>query len=109
MVNKSFYIEVAGIRYENSDNTSRKKYLLQMTDKDELFLEREPNNAFDSCAVKVVYGKNKQIGYIPRRYSEIIFNYLVNKFDYKISGISITRKDIGYDLNCGFKLIFHIT
>jgi len=100
-----FSIYVAGSRYENKDGSSRIKYLLGLTNSDKLKLIREPRNQFDKFAVKVVYGNNYQIGYIPRRHSELVSNNLKEGFLYEIPNFSVRRDDIGYKLICEFKLI----
>ncbi|WP_298366441.1 HIRAN domain-containing protein [uncultured Lutibacter sp.] len=102
---KVFLIYVAGSRYENSDGSSRIKYLLGLTNSDKLKLIREPDNPFDQYAIKVVYGNNFQIGYIPMEKSKIITEYLTQGYKYEIPKFSIIRADIGYRLSCEFKLI----
>ena len=100
-----FWINVVGIPYENSDGSSRIKYLLALTKNDKLKLVREPDNQFDPYAIKVVYGNDFQIGYIPRERSKLISNYLKFNYEYDIPNFTVERSDIGYKLYCGFKLV----
>lgn len=102
---KIFWIHVVGIRYENSDGSSRIKYLLELTNNDKIKLVREPDNPYDENAIKVVYGNNLQIGYIPKEKSKLISDYLDSNYHYDIPNFSIERDDIGYRLRCGITLI----
>lgn len=55
-------VYVAGVMYEGRANTVRTLTLTDM-----LTLERQPNNAHDPNATRVVTGQGKQVGFIPRR------------------------------------------
>ena len=101
---KFFWINVAGWRYENSDGSSRIKYLLGLTDTDKLKLIREPDNSYDQYVIKVVYGNDLQIGYIPMDYSKLISGYLDANCKYDIPRYKIERGDVGYNISCGIKL-----
>ncbi len=103
---KVFWINVRGIRYDNSDGTSRIKYLLSLKDTDKIILIREPENAYDNYAVKVVYRENFQIGYVEREYSKLISTYLESGYDYDVKHFLIERSDIGYRLYCGISVEF---
>lgn len=104
---KIFLIYVAGIRYENSDGSSRIKYLLKLTKNDKIKLLREPDNPYTEYAIKVVYGNNLQIGYIPKEKSKLISDYLDSNYPYDIPNFSIERDEIGYRLRCSLKLRFY--
>lgn len=65
--------KVAGVSYKNEDGTYRQRIIKTINPLTEvkLTIEREPENAYDCNAIKVLY--NKQcIGYIPRDISEHI-------------------------------------
>ncbi|NOR29240.1 MAG: hypothetical protein GQ540_12000 [Lutibacter sp.] len=101
-----FYISVRGIRFENSDGSSRTEYLLKLKPNDKLELVKEPDNIFDKHAVKIVYEKNLQIGYVPKELSSIISEYLESGLRYEIKHLNISRAEIGYRLSCEFNLKF---
>lgn len=101
---RTFWINVVGIQYENKDGSSRKKYLLKLTNSDTIKLIREPDNPYDQNAIKLVYGDNFQIGYIPMDKSKIIAPYLDQEYEYNVESFQIEREDIGYKLSCGIKL-----
>lgn len=102
---KTHWINVVGLRYPNSDGSSRTKYILELTKNDKLRLIPEPDNIYDPYAIKVVYGNNFQIGYIPREKSKLISEYLDAGYKYEIKNFSIERDDIGYGLHFGITLI----
>lgn len=102
---RAFWINVVGFRYPNSDGSSRTKYLLQLTKDDKLKLIPEPENPYDKYAIKVVYGDNFQIGYIPREYSKLISEYLESNYHYDIPNFLLEKDDVGYWLKCGIRLI----
>jgi single-stranded-DNA-specific exonuclease len=52
---------VVGVTFEN-----RQAVVALLTEREQVFLIREPENAFDSNAVKVVRWDHKQIGYLDR-------------------------------------------
>lgn len=60
---------VVGVTFNNDDGTSRARIIANMTEDDEICLERDPWNPYDSNAVKVSVVKNgrkQQIGYLAR-------------------------------------------
>ena len=62
--------KVTGVTFNNEDGTSRAKIIASMSEFDEIILERDPYNEFDSNAVKVCVnkdGKIQQIGFIEKR------------------------------------------
>lgn len=56
---EEFYTKVAGVTFEN-----RQEIVFRLNEGEKLLLLREPENSFDSNAIKVVNGKEKQIGYL---------------------------------------------
>jgi hypothetical protein len=101
---KTYLINVVGIRYENSDGSSRIKYLLNMKEGDTIRLVREPDNPYDEFAIKVVYGDNFQIGYLPRIYSKEISSFLDSNRNYKVPNFFIERSKIGYKIYCSITI-----
>lgn len=102
---KAHWINVVGIWYPNSDGSCRMTYIMNWTKEDKLKLIREPNNIYDQYAIKIIYGDNKQIGYIPREKSKLISDYLDAGYNCEIKNLSILRDDFDYGLHCGITLI----
>jgi hypothetical protein len=63
--NRVFYMQVHGIKFENEDGTSRQKIIKDCHEGEELVLVPEPDNRFDSDAVKVCRENGEQLGYWP--------------------------------------------
>ncbi|MCB0538955.1 MAG: HIRAN domain-containing protein [Bacteroidetes bacterium] len=101
---KIYWVNVAGIRYENNDGTSRIRNLLNMQKDDTIILIREPDNPYDEYAIKVVYGNNFQIGYIPKTHSKLISNFLDSGRKYKVPFFLVERSEIGYYITCGLTI-----
>ena len=66
-----FQTRVAGVSFNNKDGSSRQELLKEMKHDDPVLLEREPDNPYDSNAIRVVAQKGC-IGYIPRDLAKII-------------------------------------
>ena len=64
---KSFYARLAGVSHENADGTSRQVHLTGLRPCDELMLCHEPDNEFDSNAVRVSTKAGAQVGYLESR------------------------------------------
>ena len=61
--------KVTGVTFSNEDGTSRTRIIASMTENDEIVLERDPYNQYDSNAVKVCVKNNgivQQIGFIEK-------------------------------------------
>lgn len=61
--------KVTGVTFSNEDGTSRTRIIASMTENDEIILERDPYNQYDSNAVKVCVKKDskvQQIGFIEK-------------------------------------------
>ena len=61
--------KVTGVTFSNEDGTNRTRIIASMTETDEIILERDPYNQYDSNAVKVCVkkdGKVQQIGFIEK-------------------------------------------
>ena len=61
--------KVTGVTFSNEDGTSRTRIIASMSENDEIILERDPYNQYDSNAVKVCVkkeGKIQQIGFIEK-------------------------------------------
>lgn len=88
-INRFFY--VAGVRHylgcsgENCYNTIDIKPL------EELYLEPEPFNQYDSRAVKILNSNNDHIGYLPRYYCESVLELLKEGFKYKLTVIDVNK------------------
>ena len=61
--------KVTGVTFSNEDGSSRTRIIASMTESDEIILERDPYNQYDSNAVKVCVKKDdkvQQIGFIEK-------------------------------------------
>lgn len=56
---EEFYTKVAGVTFEN-----RQEIVFRLNEGEKLLLLREPDNSFDTSAVKVVTQKGEQVGYL---------------------------------------------
>lgn len=60
-----FYMQVHGITHKNDDGTSRQQIIKRCRDGEEVLLVREPENRFDSGAIKICRKNGEQLGYWP--------------------------------------------
>jgi uncharacterized protein YycO len=61
--------KVTGVTFSNEDGTSRASIIASMSEDDEIILERDPLNQYDSNAVKVCVkkdGKVHQFGFVEK-------------------------------------------
>ncbi len=61
---------MAGVRHYLGCDGEECNDTLEITRGDEVFLKREPKNAYDSCAVQILNVLGKVLGYVPRYYSK---------------------------------------
>ncbi|MCL2384050.1 MAG: HIRAN domain-containing protein [Oscillospiraceae bacterium] len=98
--------DIAGTRY--CEDLKKCKENLQIGDN--LRLELEPNNKYDSNAIKILYDENKnyKIGYVPRYYSEQLSSLLENYAEYKatISALNIDCKFKSENISAKVELKF---
>ncbi|MFJ7185579.1 HIRAN domain-containing protein [Lysinibacillus xylanilyticus] len=71
-------IPVVGIKVGD-----RLKYIKQLSDGDELILEREPENPYDFFAIKVMDKQKNQVGYLRKDWATIISTKLEYGFKYR--------------------------
>ena len=64
---QSIETRVVGVTFEN-----RQAVVALLTEREQVFLIREPDNAFDSNAVKVQRWDHQQIGYLNRELAKIL-------------------------------------
>ena len=86
--------KVTGVTFSNEDGTSRTRIIASMTENDEIILERDPYNLYDSNAVKVCVkkdGKVLQIGFIEKMLASKLSPLLRRgaKFDIQIESCGI--------------------
>ena len=101
--------EVAGTRHR--EDIKKCKLLLKINDN--LFLEKEPDNEFDSFAIKIIYVNNQKkyhIGYVPRYYSKDLTKMLNNSIEYsaKIESLNFESNIHDEDISASVKLIFNV-
>jgi len=62
---RTYFVSVAGVSYDNDDGSSRQTIISRCKPGEALMLNREPNNRFDSGAIRVTRRNGQQIGYVP--------------------------------------------
>lgn len=75
-------LKVVGVTFKNDDGSSRADKIFEMSQHKEsvvIQLEREPQNAYDPNAIKVL-ADGKQIGYIGKDFSGILAPMMDNEF-----------------------------
>ena len=95
---------VAGVNFKNADGSSRTSIIERMSKNDEICLERDPDNKYDSNAVKVCVlmdGEKKQIGFLERRIAAEVSRRMLMGESFPVS---IIRK--GYYTNGRYRSIF---
>lgn len=58
---------------------------------EQLYLELEPSNKYDSHAVKVVKTNNILVGYLPRYYSEAVFEFISKGAEYALKVSEVNK------------------
>jgi hypothetical protein len=79
---RRFYMQVHGIFHKNDDGSSRQKIIKSCTVGEEIDLIPEPENSFDTDAVKVCRKNGEQLGYLPSAHrlaknGELVADYRV--------------------------------
>lgn len=95
---------VAGVNFKNADGSSRTSIIERMSNNDEIYLERDPENKYDSNAVKVCVlmdGEKKQIGFLERRIAAEVSHRMLMGESFPVS---IIRR--GYYTNGRYRSIF---
>jgi hypothetical protein len=64
-----FFTKVAGVTHANDDGSSRQVIIRECRAGESLDLVREPENRYDSGAIKVMRRNGQQLGYIPQHVS----------------------------------------
>jgi hypothetical protein len=62
---RAFYQQVHGVKFKNDDGSSRQQIIKACSVGEELDLVPEPDNRYDSDAVKVCRQNGQQLGYLP--------------------------------------------
>jgi single-stranded-DNA-specific exonuclease len=90
----SFYTKVVGVTFEG-----RQEIIKEEVNKGDLLtLEREPDNKYDSNAIKVLTDNKKQIGFLKAELAKHLAPYLDNGVEYKAIASDITGGDDGRSL-----------
>ncbi len=100
--------DVAGTRH----CSDIKKCLKLININDKLLLELEPNNLYDTNAIKVIFIKNNKyyhLGYVPRYYSKELTKLLKNNVEYSamVQSLNFESKINDEDISVVVKLIFN--
>jgi single-stranded-DNA-specific exonuclease len=64
---RSIQTRIVGVTFEN-----RQTIVALLTDREQVFLIREPDNQFDRNAIKVVRWDHRQVGYLNRELAKIL-------------------------------------
>lgn len=101
--------EVAGTSHR--DDIEKWKNLLKVNDN--LLLEKEPENQYDSYAIKIIYENNHKqyhIGYVPRYYAKDLTKMLNDNVEYsaKIESLNFESNLHDEDITASVKLIFNV-
>ena len=94
---------VVGVTYLNDDGTSRASIIRSMSIDDEIILERDPYNLYDSNAVKVCVkrnGKYQQIGFLERGLASEISPKMRRGIKYEVSILSCGISSISHQPYC---------
>lgn len=67
---RTIHSKVVGVTRDNDDGTSRQEIINELSEYDFLVLERDPQNYYDTNAIKVLTDDNRQIGYLGQRLAE---------------------------------------
>jgi HIRAN domain protein len=100
--------DVAGTRH--CQDVKKISEIINVNDK--LLLELEPDNEYDSKAIKVIYfkeGKKYHLGYVPRYYSNELSKLLEDKVEYSamIQSLNFESEFSDEDITAFVKLIFN--
>ncbi|WP_244834266.1 HIRAN domain-containing protein [Clostridium sp. BJN0001] len=81
---------MAGFRHHAGCDGTCCNNSITLNNGEKLYLELEPTNKYDSCAVKINNEDNILIGYIPRYYSEAVYGFINKgaKYELNISEIN---------------------
>lgn len=88
-VNRKFYM--AGVRHYIGCNGKACDQSLDISVGEQVFLQQEPTNVKDSKAVKVLNSKGDMLGYIPRYYSEKVFEMIQNNRKMKCTVLAVDK------------------
>ncbi len=86
-VQRDFHI--MGIRHYAPCQGDDCNLLTELKIGDDLFFEAEPENQYDTNAIKIVTDDQKLLGYVPRYYSPAILEYLHKGMSYSCKVINI--------------------
>lgn len=64
VMTRQFHLRLAGVKHCNEDGVKRQSIIKRCTVGEELRLIPEPDNPFDSCAIRVCRLNGETIGYI---------------------------------------------
>jgi helicase len=79
-------VHVAGWQYYKGNQVIEK-----LRESEEVLLKLDPLNPWDSYAVEIFNRQNQKLGHIPKAYSRIVFNHLVNDLPLNAVIVSIDR------------------
>ncbi len=80
---EDFHTKVVGVTFGNDDGTPRQRIIKRCRVRDTVFLVRDPHNAYDSSAVRVVRENGEMIGHLSAFRAEQIAPYLDKGWVYR--------------------------
>lgn len=85
---------VMGVRHLVGCDGKNCTKLLDLTADTQLYLNPEPQNKYDRYAIQIVTKDKKLLGYVPRYYSEQIFNILISGTSYFCKVIEVNGEGV---------------
>ena len=87
--------KVVGVSHLNENGTSRQKIIAEeVRENDLIMLEAEPENPYDSNAVRVMTKSNHQIGYLKKEVAEQIQGALRNEITIHVKVSWVSEREI---------------
>ena len=90
IIEREFFI--MGIRHHAACEGKDCKLLPPLEKGEELVLEREPDNEYDSNAIRVLTRKNEFLGYVPRYYNVSVLERLDRHTTYACKVVDVNRE-----------------
>ncbi|QGH20890.1 HIRAN domain-containing protein [Clostridium butyricum] len=88
-IERNFYI--AGARHYIGCNGTCCDKSIDLSNEEKLYLELEPTNEYDRYAVKINNENNVLVGYMPRYYSESVFEFITKGAKYQLEVSDINK------------------
>ena len=101
-----YYLKVAGVTFKNPDGSDRQLIIRNLNAGDRLYFIAEPDNPYDSKAVRIETEDGQQVGFVPQKYNSQIFDNLIyHRGEYTLTVSALTGG--GFDTNYGLNFKVH--